>query len=72
MAFDIKKQETQEGVVINFNKEDHRVVEIKGKPYVVHAIQAEKLIKAKKAKEVKNVDFEQPERNKTVRDIKTK
>lgn len=72
MAFNIKQKETEQGIIINFNKEDHRVVEIDGKPYVVHVVQAEKLIKAKKAKEIKGVDFEQPEKNKQIRDIKTK
>lgn len=70
MALEIKKSKEEKGTIINFNKEDHKVVEIKGELYVVHNVQAEKLIKAKKAKEVKDVDLKEPEKNKTVKDIK--
>lgn len=70
MALDIKKTQDEKGTIINFNKEDHKVVEIKGQMYVVHNVQAEKLIKAKKAKEVKGVEMVEPEKNKTVKDIK--
>lgn len=72
MAIDIKQKEEEKGIIINFKKEDHTVVDIKGKFYVVHNVQAEKLIKAKKAKEVKGVDLIEPETNKSVKDIKTK
>ena len=70
MALEIQKSKEEKGTIIDFNKEDHKVVEIKGELYVVHNVQAEKLIKAKKAKEVKNVDLKEPEKNKTVKDIK--
>lgn len=72
MALEIKVKEEDKGTIINFQKEDHTVVEIQGKMYLVHNVQAEKLIKSKKAKEVKGVEISQPETNKTVKDIKTK
>lgn len=72
MAIDIRQKEEEKGIIINFNKADHTVVEINGGYYVVHNVQAEKLIKAKKAKEVKGVDLIEPETNKSVKDIKTK
>ena len=70
MALEIKQNKEEKGTIINFDKEDHSVVEIKGEMYLVHNVQAEKLIKAKKAKLVKNVELKQPEKNKTVKDIK--
>lgn len=72
MALEIKAKKEEKGIIIDFKKEDHIVVEIKGELYPLHKVHAEKLIKAKKAKEVKNVEMSEPKRNKTVEEIDEK
>lgn len=67
----------EKGQVIKFNSEDFLAVKglkgsfFEGKVKVLHKVQAEKLIKAKKAELSKDTEFEKVENtNRTVKDIK--
>lgn len=72
--FKIKKEESKVVEKATFNKkEDYMAVILDGQktPKLLHRIQAEKLIKSKKAKEAKDVKVEEliNERTKTVIDV---
>lgn len=79
MSVKIKNESSndEKGQVIKFNTEDFMAVKglkgsfFEGKVKVLHKVQAEKLIQAKKAEQAKGVEFEKVENeNRTVKDVK--
>ena len=73
--FDIKQDEPKEIAKATFEKrEDYKVVTLNndptGKPRQLHVIQADRLIKNKKAKEVDGVKFEEREVETVVTPVK--
>lgn len=69
----LKKKESKKVGVANFEEKDFMVVKLKSeKVSVVHKIQGEKLIKEKKAEEVKNAELESRRSNISKVEVKKK
>lgn len=69
----LKKKDSKKVGVATFEKDDFMAVKLKsGKTSVVHKLQGEKLIKDKKATEVKDVELEERRSNISKVEVKKK